>query len=45
MKTEHVLTGNAVVQPDIKKLTQSGPGPEASALCCVGSGNNHLFQS
>lgn len=32
MKIEYVLTENAVVQPDIKKLTKRGPGPEASFL-------------
>lgn len=35
MKTEHVLTEDAVVQPHIKNLTQSGPGPE---LCVVEGG-------
>jgi len=34
MKTEYVLTENAVVQSDIKKLTQSSPEREASALHC-----------
>lgn len=36
MKAEHTLTKNAVVKREVKKLTHSGPGSEASSLCCVG---------